>query len=744
MPNFTFSFAAALFALPLAGVPILLHLLFKQKSPVVQFSTLRFIKLSVQRTAARRRVQKWLLLACRALLAALLIWAIAGPSTRAISSFGGGGIGGGSGGGSGGVGSSGGRPVAAIVVDTSFSMKLQDGQIELLSKAETMVHDLLRDQLAGAQVALFTSKPSADGKAEMGRDASAMETGWVPLRAQASEKPLEDRIKSAVHFLDQQNNEQKWLIVISDFQAREFPESIPELKDGRTVLLDLHPTEPRSLGITKVSIDPAQPIPGIPAAVNVEVTGQPNGSVPVVLRVGQVDGPPPPDSAPEEAVADSSGIAHVQFPSVTLAAQRWQLLTAAFTKPDSMSWDNTRSLLVEVPPKREVAVIPQAVPSPHSDYFLSLALDPAQGRSAEWPIAVTRSVTPKTQAIVVAWKQWPGATYAKSLLKFAASGHTVVLFLSPGMERTWGSIPQDERDALTQLLPSPPIQRPGNSLCRAGVADEQDRLLHGLLDQKLQVNAIVVRQLVPLAASGNSSTILNAIPADPTPGSRTQGLLYRKPVGRGMCFTCATLPESEYTNLAAHPMFLPLMVKMAIEDAGNQGTGQNVELGQPLVLDGSQLPGTVNELYIQDPQGGLHDVPAQAFTDGSRQFRFTEADDPGLYHWQKKLGNDRYETVGIANVRLPAAESDLKYQPAEKVAAPGPNTVIATSIEQLKTKVASLTAPQPQWSLPLAIVMFLLCLEALMGSWSKLWQPATFRGFFPGIKAPAPAAGLPS
>ncbi len=39
-----FLFAAGLFALPLAGAPLLLHLLFRRKSPTVHFSTLRFIR----------------------------------------------------------------------------------------------------------------------------------------------------------------------------------------------------------------------------------------------------------------------------------------------------------------------------------------------------------------------------------------------------------------------------------------------------------------------------------------------------------------------------------------------------------------------------------------------------------------------------------------------------------------------------------------------------------------------------
>src|SRR5437870_22015 len=91
MFGFEFLFASALWALPLAGVPVLLHLLYRRKSPVVQFSTLRFVKASLQRMAARRRIQRWMLLATRALLVALLIWAIAQPAKMLASNWFGGG-----------------------------------------------------------------------------------------------------------------------------------------------------------------------------------------------------------------------------------------------------------------------------------------------------------------------------------------------------------------------------------------------------------------------------------------------------------------------------------------------------------------------------------------------------------------------------------------------------------------------------------------------------------------------------
>ena len=117
MSGLTFLFSAALFALPLAGLPVILHLLFRRKSPVVPFPTLRFIKSSIQRTAARRRVHRWLLLATRALLLALLIWAIAQPAKILSSGWFGGG-----------------STTAAIVIDTSYSMQYQPQEVTLLAQ----------------------------------------------------------------------------------------------------------------------------------------------------------------------------------------------------------------------------------------------------------------------------------------------------------------------------------------------------------------------------------------------------------------------------------------------------------------------------------------------------------------------------------------------------------------------------------------------------------------------------------
>ena len=704
MPNFSFSFAAALLALPLAGVPVLLHLIYRQRSPVVMFPTLRLVKLSVQRTAARRRLQKWLLLACRSLLVALLVWAVAQPVRQLTGGW---------------MGhAASGTAVAAVVVDTSYSMQLQDGSTTLLARADAAVQDLLRGPLAGAKVAVFTSR-SDPARPEGLRDASAVLADWAPLAPQPAAAPLVDRTAAAAALLDRQPPGPRWLVVVSDFQTAEFPRGVPQAKDARTVLLDLHPPAARSAGVTQVTLTPEQPIPGLPAEAAVQVTGPPGDARAVRLRLSTGDGKPLGEIAPAMATLDATGRGTARFP-VTLPAERFVALTAELTTDDAMPWDDRRTRLVEVPPRQRVAVVtPAGSPSP-GERFVRLALDPTEGADARWPLAVHAGpVVAGDDVAVAVLPRWPGPRVAAGLRDFAAAGHTVVLFVTPGMEDGWAALPAAERAAMAALLPSVPVKRSNTGASRAVVAEPSDPLLAGLTDEKFELGKVIVRGLVPMSAEGDATALLTAAPVDPTPAARTAGLLYRRPVGRGVCYAFATTPDSSLTNLGTHPCFLPLVVRTALRPPG-RSAAQNVELGRPITVD--PLLASATALQVTGPAGEQYQVP--------RPFAFAGAVAAGEYTWRRDPAGP---PVAMSNVELPATESELTYRPAATVAPPDAATVVAASVAELTARTDQLSAPDPQWQWPLAIVMFLLCLEALMGSRPTAWKlPAMWAALVPG------------
>jgi hypothetical protein len=61
------------------AIPILIHLMFRQKSRPVDMGTLRFLRVVLEQNARRRRVMKWLLLSLRLALVALLAFLFARP-----------------------------------------------------------------------------------------------------------------------------------------------------------------------------------------------------------------------------------------------------------------------------------------------------------------------------------------------------------------------------------------------------------------------------------------------------------------------------------------------------------------------------------------------------------------------------------------------------------------------------------------------------------------------------------------
>src|SRR5439155_11950132 len=87
----------------------------------------------------------------------------------------------------------------------------------------------------------------------------------------------------------------------------------------------------------------------------------------------------------------------------------------------------------------------------------------------------------------------------------------------------------------------------------------------------------------------------------------------------------------------------------------------------------------------------------------------------GLYSWQSGGA-----IVGYSNVQPPAAESELVYRPADSVIAPHDNVLVARSLDEMRQKMQQLAEPEPRWSLPMALVLVLLCVEALLGSLSGM------------------------
>ena len=77
-----FSAPILLYLLPLAGLPIIFHLILKQKKRMMVFSTLMFFHQVDPKLNTRRQIREWLLLLLRVLTIALVLLALLVPLAR--------------------------------------------------------------------------------------------------------------------------------------------------------------------------------------------------------------------------------------------------------------------------------------------------------------------------------------------------------------------------------------------------------------------------------------------------------------------------------------------------------------------------------------------------------------------------------------------------------------------------------------------------------------------------------------
>ena len=123
------SLLTPLFLVALAGlaIPVLLHLIQKERKNVVQFPSLMFLRRIPYQSVQRRRIRHWLLLAMRLAALALIVLAFARPFFRRQDV--------------GAAAASGAREVV-VLVDRSYSMEYGDHWQRALSAARDAINGL--------------------------------------------------------------------------------------------------------------------------------------------------------------------------------------------------------------------------------------------------------------------------------------------------------------------------------------------------------------------------------------------------------------------------------------------------------------------------------------------------------------------------------------------------------------------------------------------------------------------------
>lgn len=615
-----------------ASVPVVIHLIYRRKSQVVYWPSLRFLRTSVKRTSYRKRLQELLLLAMRAALLALVSMALARPFLKILS------------------GSVGAETAAAVVLDCSFSMSCLHNDVPRFERAKKEALKLLGRGLpdGSACAVIFSGVETPEKLLHLTRDIQARADAIAAAEVSYGRADLASDIQRGLDVLAESPFANRELYVLSDLQrsSLEFPPGGFRLKGAKPAIVVLDVSQPDyvNVAVTSVEVRTRCPVVGMPVTIEARVANFSAGRV--ERELGLYLAGEKVDSQPVELEADATGTVSFSRTFESPGAHTGCVRIGG----DSVGADNSRYFVIEVQDKVPVLLVGKA-------FYLRKALDPFRGpggvsrlRPDECaPAELSRLALASYSVVFLAEVGSLGAIEAARLKAFVASGGGLVVF-PPSNGKAEGL-----RAALGELLPVE-IAPPEGS--------EKDR------EKFWTVRSTGVDfthpVLVPLKGVRESFEVIRAYKSyrmGLIHGSfgralvRLEGLgvfLAWREYGEGHVFVFSVPPELQWSNLPARSVFLPLVHEMAYYVSARKRRMNELVVGARIPLSFPARKGKLR-VRLTDPRGSTEELESSGEGENScppRRARF-----PGVY--EVRVLTPPEETRRLA-CNVDSEESDLQ------------------------------------------------------------------------------------
>jgi hypothetical protein len=200
-------------------------------------------------------------------------------------------------------------------------------------------------------------------------------------------------------------------------------------------------------------------------------------------------------------------------------------------------------------------------------------------------------------------------------------------------------------------------------------------------------------------------------------------LLIEKPFGRGRVLLCTTGSSPRWSKLPTHPLFLPMIVRVALEACTDTGRSEDYLTGAQVLLR-AEAGAADGPVTVTLPGGG----PSQPVTRAVELERtaegpvatFTETHEPGLYRWEVGTGAEPAD-AGVFAVNPHGGECDLRAFDAAGFTQAMRNRGLQRVFVGLTRDEALAAAREASqgrnwWDLLIATVVFLLVVEAVVSN----------------------------
>ncbi len=224
------------------AVPVLIHLVRREKSEIIPFSSLMFLLRVPKQSIRQQKIKNLLLMALRLLILALLVGAFARPYlTKPATPA---------------AGATGQNRGIVLMLDNSYSMQYGNNFDRLKSEAIRRINAMG----ANDRMVIIAFNQNATLAAQPSSDKNALNAAVDALEPSFAETRYYDAFTLADRAFTELGPEQKQLVVISDFQRNGWNRSSRESvigADVKTEAVSLAVQNPNNVGIDSVLVDPS-------------------------------------------------------------------------------------------------------------------------------------------------------------------------------------------------------------------------------------------------------------------------------------------------------------------------------------------------------------------------------------------------------------------------------------------------------------------------------------------------------
>jgi len=705
-----------------AAIPFILHMVYRRRAPKIFFSTLRFIRASAERTARRRRIRDWILLLLRAGAIFLLVTALAGPIFR-------------------GAGSGGDNAAVALVMDNSYSMAAEWEQTSAYARARDFAVQILGGLPADSQAAVTYACPPP-GHTQLAdlltsdRNGLAEEVGRSEVSAVGGD--LAGAIDRAEKLLKNAPSDQREIYVFTDLQRIAWRE-LPQPKSGRTpmmVIVDCGSGEMENVAVSAVHHTALRPAVGVPLTLQVRVRNF--GARPAQGKaLLYLDGK---KSAERALKVNPRAETELSF-GVTFKTAGTHTGWVGIEVNDILPLDNRRFFAIDIPQRIRVAVVREKegpVPQLDDAFFIVPALNPSaagmQVSSAIAPEKLLRSdLTPakltKYAVVYLVNLQFLTDQQLRAVAEYLAAGGSLAIF--PGDDLKPDKWNPSTVPSKRELMPA----AFGELLPQNGESEEAVPLDRETVDFNHVVFAPFARMDASFFTDVTAARYYDLQLREGAGARVLARLANGKPFlvekaagkGRGKVMLFCTTATTQWTNLPARRLFLPLLHQVTYYLARTRRAPESVAPGRSVVFPGTSATGrpgaqdTTAGFEVTDPLGVTKAATTPSAAEGPASYVYADTARPGIYTWTRRAEHaaEAGPERGAFVVNLNTTEGDLATVDQETLSEkmlPGRKAHFARSAEEAH-KIAMRLREGVRLRTPLLFfVIAVLLMECIMAN----------------------------